>query len=198
MKYMMHSLKPTLFTFLPIILIIGWMNAHYAFSPIQPGESFSVYAVMDDVTLQYADISLPENMRLLSSERSEIIRLDKNDNPDNLPFENKQITSKRSGGFIEPETDVYYAKWDLSANSGVHTIEIIINNQTYGKEVTVSAKTYGKAIDVIDDGKVRGIFIDRGKLVVLNLFGWKLGWLGAYIIFSLIFSMSLRKVLKIH
>ena len=32
----------------------------------------------------------------------------------------------------------------------------------------------------------------------VSLFGWKPGWLGVYIIFSIIFSMVLRKLLKIH
>ena len=33
---------------------------------------------------------------------------------------------------------------------------------------------------------------------ILNIFGWQLGWLGSYIIFAIIFSMILRKVLKVY
>ncbi|MFH1972869.1 MAG: EMC3/TMCO1 family protein [archaeon] len=29
MKYMMHSLKPTLITFIPIIFIFGWLRSYY-------------------------------------------------------------------------------------------------------------------------------------------------------------------------
>ena len=29
MKYMMQSMKPTLFTFIPIIVIFGWLRAYY-------------------------------------------------------------------------------------------------------------------------------------------------------------------------
>ena len=29
MKYMMHSMKPTLITFIPIIIIFGWLRSHY-------------------------------------------------------------------------------------------------------------------------------------------------------------------------
>src|SRR3989344_2060351 len=39
-KYMMQSLKSTLYSFLPIILIFGWMNAHLAYIPILPGQEF--------------------------------------------------------------------------------------------------------------------------------------------------------------
>ncbi|RLE46928.1 hypothetical protein DRJ22_00645 [Candidatus Woesearchaeota archaeon] len=42
MQYFKKSLKPTLFTFIPIILIFGWMNAHLAFEPLSPGEKFDV------------------------------------------------------------------------------------------------------------------------------------------------------------
>ena len=31
MKYMMQSMRPTLFTLIPIIVIFGWLNATLAF-----------------------------------------------------------------------------------------------------------------------------------------------------------------------
>ena len=34
MKYMKHSMKPTLFTFVPIIIIFGWLRTTY--TPIGP------------------------------------------------------------------------------------------------------------------------------------------------------------------
>ncbi len=43
MQYFKKSLKPTLFTFIPIILIFGWMNAHLAYEPLMPGENFDVF-----------------------------------------------------------------------------------------------------------------------------------------------------------
>ncbi|MEM4336745.1 MAG: EMC3/TMCO1 family protein [Candidatus Woesearchaeota archaeon] len=41
-EYMKHSFKPMIFTLLPIIIIFGWLNSHLAYSPIKPGEEFSV------------------------------------------------------------------------------------------------------------------------------------------------------------
>ncbi len=41
MKYMSHSMRSMLFTFIPIILIFGWMNAHLAYEPILPGQEFT-------------------------------------------------------------------------------------------------------------------------------------------------------------
>src|SRR3989338_9035595 len=48
MKYMMHSLKPTLITFIPIILIFGWMSANFAYQNIHPDQEFSVSMLFDE------------------------------------------------------------------------------------------------------------------------------------------------------
>jgi len=41
MKYMSHSMRSMLFTFIPIILIFGWMNANLAYEPIVPNQEFT-------------------------------------------------------------------------------------------------------------------------------------------------------------
>ena len=40
MKYMGKSMKPTIITFIPIILIFGWMQAHLAYAPLIPDQPF--------------------------------------------------------------------------------------------------------------------------------------------------------------
>ena len=42
MKYMKQSFRPLIFTFIPIILIFGWINAHLAWEPITPEQEFAV------------------------------------------------------------------------------------------------------------------------------------------------------------
>src|SRR3989344_3449858 len=44
MKYMMHSLKPTLVTFIPLIIIFAWLSSHLAFYPLIAGEQFTLDA----------------------------------------------------------------------------------------------------------------------------------------------------------
>src|SRR3989338_11025380 len=44
MKYMSHSMRSTLVTFVPIILLFGWMNANIAYDPILPGQEFTITA----------------------------------------------------------------------------------------------------------------------------------------------------------
>ncbi len=48
LEYMKHSIKPTIITFLPIIIIFGWMNSHLAYHPIAPGEPFNVSVQMEE------------------------------------------------------------------------------------------------------------------------------------------------------
>ena len=51
-------------------------------------------------------------------------------------------------------------------------------------------------------GWVRNLYpaIEGAKVVLITIpiLGWKLGWLGTYIIASIIFSTIFRKVLKVH
>src|SRR3989338_11338561 len=59
MKYMMHSLKPTIITFIPIILIFGWMSATFAYDGINPNQEFSVTAVFGNANGE-AGLTVPE------------------------------------------------------------------------------------------------------------------------------------------
>ena len=36
MDYMKKTMRPTLITFIPIILIFGWLSAHFAYEPLLP------------------------------------------------------------------------------------------------------------------------------------------------------------------
>jgi len=50
MKYMGQSMKPTLITFIPIILIFGWLQGHLAYEPIMPGQEFSAIVNFEEGT----------------------------------------------------------------------------------------------------------------------------------------------------
>jgi len=199
MKYMMHSMKPTLVTFIPLILIFGWLSANFSYVPIAENQKFSTYIFLDneDVATN-ATIIVPEGLTLLSEKTAQVKKIDAADNPDKLPFKDKDITSKRYGGIIEKETDVYYAGWDLKGKEGEYNVEYQINGQSYYKDILVSKTRYLPPIKKEEDRIVKGILVDQGKLIVLDLFGWKLGWLGTYIIFSIISSIVLRKVMNVH
>ena len=89
--------------------------------------------------------------------------------------------------------------WKLKAEEGLHNLEFEYGDERYGIEVLVTdEKKYETPLKPIKNSRIKEIRIDHEKLVVLDLFGWEMGWLGAYIIFSIVFSMGMRKLLKLH
>ncbi|MBW2977788.1 DUF106 domain-containing protein [Candidatus Woesearchaeota archaeon] len=91
------------------------------------------------------------------------------------------------------------ASWQLKGPEGEYLLEYVFNDQTFSKDLLITDKQdYKEPIKKISDSQISTITIDYKKMVPLNIFGWKVGWLGTYIIFSIVFSMSLRKILKIH
>lgn len=166
MKYMSHSMRSTLFTFIPIILIFGWMNAHLGYEPILPGQEFTTSVLFYDNVGENVELVVPEGINV----NGELNRT------------------------IENEV-----KWVLRGNEGEYLLEYKVDDKSYTKELLITKEqSYAKPIKMVNDKTVKQISIDNNKMKVLNLFGWKLGWLGSYIILSIIFSMILRKVFKVY
>ena len=90
------------------------------------------------------------------------------------------------------------ATWNLKGEEGEHTIELSYDGEKQQKDVLITSTD--KYIEPVKktSGKIKSIRINYKPRKILNLFGWKLGWLGTYIIFSIIFTMSLRKLLKVY
>jgi len=72
MQYMGKSMKPTFITFLPIILIFGWMNAHFAFQPLMPDQPFTVTAEMEKFVEGNISITIPEGLTIEGESSKEI------------------------------------------------------------------------------------------------------------------------------
>ena len=168
MKYMTHSMRSTLFTFLPIIVLFGWMNAHYAFIPISPGEAFTTTLEMQEGIAGEIVLDVPEGIKV-EGNATQIVS-------------NNRVT------------------WLLKAEkSGSYQLNYKFNDKTYSKEVLITEEqSYATPFERIKNDPVKEIRIDHSPLKIANLFGWKIGWLGAYIISSIVFSMLLRKWFKVY
>ena len=71
LTYTKKSCKPTLYTFIPLILIFGWMNANLAFDPVLPDQPVLVVAELDSpswVTLQ-TDLTVEGESRQQTAEQ---------------------------------------------------------------------------------------------------------------------------------
>jgi len=182
-KYMMHSFKPTLFTFIPIILIFGWLNAHMGYYPLEQGDEFTVTAFFDEGADGTITMESRDGITLLDSNVQDI-RDEK-------------------------------AEWVLKGDAGTYSIDYKYDNQEFDHRLVIVekfedrdyAKPKLKSSELgIKDTDLDEILISNKKVQPLKqipLIGsipWigNFGWLGTYILFSITFSIILRKVLKVY
>jgi len=107
---------------------------------------------------------------------------------DNLEFLNGQVQEIENG----------QANWELRGEEGEYILEYEFNGESHSQELLITEeKKYRRPILPVKRSDVTELKINNEKIIALNLFGWKLGWLGTYIILSILFSTLLRKGLKI-
>lgn len=87
--------------------------------------------------------------------------------------------------------------WTLKGNAGTHFLKFTYNGAIVSKKVIITEGIEYAKVSEKYDGEIKTITIKNEKLVCMNIFGWKVGWLGSYIIFSLVFSLILRKLFKL-
>lgn len=166
MEYMKHSMKSTLYTMVPIIIIFGYLNTHMGFFPIMPNQEFTVSAEFKEGTTGEIELLNP-NLIFLSDSTQDI------------------------------ENGI--ATWKLKGDEGQYILEYKFNDKTYTQDLLITTKRqYERNVVPVKGGQLKSLHIGNEKVIALNLFGWKLGWLGTYIILSITFSTTIRKMLKIH
>src|SRR3989338_2846898 len=175
MKYMINSMKPTLITFIPIIIIFGWLSAHLSYAPIAPNTEFTSTIEFDTKALGEVTLTVPSDIGIIGD-----------------------ATKKIDGGIVG---------WTLIGLEGEYALEYKVNEKSYTKEIVITNNyEYADPVKTINDGIVKNINIDQKPLIVLNFlskeqggfFSGRWGWLGTYIVSSIIFSIVLRKLLKVY
>ena len=170
MEYMKLSFKPTLITMLPIILLFGWMAGHLAYEPIYPGETYSLTATFSEAVIGPVELVADGGTEVINEVQQEIVD--------------------------------HEATWQLKSDQGKHVLGVRSGTTEQTKVVLITKEVkYEPAIETYDHSDIEAIQINYKNLKPLGkqeIFGWAPGWLGLYIILSIIFSMSLRKGLKIY
>ena len=170
MDYMKHSLKATLITMLPIILIFSWMTGHLSFEPIYPEESYSVTATFAKGVTGMAELVADEGTKLSSEAQQEI--------------DGQEIT------------------WRMKSAEGEHTLIVKHGETEQQKKVLITKELqYENQISMFKGSDIEKISINYNKLKPLgdlSVFGWNPGWLAIYFISSIVFSLGLRKLLKVY
>ena len=168
---MKQSFKPTLITMLPMLLIFGWMSSHLTYEPIYPSETYGITAVFEKGVTGDAELVVSEGTELLS----DAIQM----------INSEEVT------------------WRLKSSAGDHFLTIKTANDEQTKKVRITEDLqYEDPLGVYPKGgDITRIQINYNKLKPLgntSLLGWQPGWLGLYIIFSILFSMILRKAMKVY
>ncbi|MFH1439910.1 MAG: EMC3/TMCO1 family protein [Candidatus Woesearchaeota archaeon] len=178
MKYMMHSMRPTLVTFIPIIIIFSWLNMHMAYYPLVEDQEFS--ALLD------FDVGITGDVKMSDVQDIEF-----------LNGNSQQILENQ-------------AKFVLNGKQGEYTLRFKHSDSEYIKDIIISPaieeRVYKKPIDIVRKNGLKTITISNKNILafegipVLGSIPWvkTFGWLGSYILFSLIFSLGLRKLLKVY
>ncbi len=169
-EYMKHSMRATLITILPIIIVFGWMNSHLLYEPIYPGESYSITAKFPPGLTGGAELVADEGTELLSPAKQPV---------------NSDTT------------------WTLKSTAGEHFITIKAGTTEQTKKVLITTELKAEQpVSLFRHSDIEQIKINYNKLLPLgpsvSIFGWQPGWLGLYILLSIVFSVVLRKVLKVY
>lgn len=171
-RYMGKSLKPTLYTFLPIIFIFAWMNANYTYAPLNAHEPLTITTHFLDGFTGEAVLTSPT---LTTNNITSTI----------VTSSDKKIGS--------------VALFAVTGDPGPH--EFTINYQSFSYNGTVWFGEKPTQQLFAGNGPVSTISVDYPRIHPLGpfqLFGWQPGWLALYIVLSVGLSMSTRKLLKIY
>ena len=158
---MKESLKPMIFTLLPLFIVFGWMAANLAFQPIMPGEVFRVS--IDLVEEESVELELPSEIELI--------------------------------GFDENV-------WSLRAREE-GKFQLVFKGETFTetKDVLITtSKDYVNPVQSYDSNLER-VVVHHDEVKPLgdvSIFGWRPGWLGTYILLSIVLSIALRKLLRVN
>jgi uncharacterized membrane protein (DUF106 family) len=88
--------------------------------------------------------------------------------------------------------------WKLKGVEGSYVLSFLIGDKEYEKDILITKeKKYVQVEKAVNDGVVKSINSGNAPIKPINLFGWKIGWLGTYIIFSIFSSILLRKIMKL-
>ncbi|MEK6964300.1 MAG: EMC3/TMCO1 family protein [Nanoarchaeota archaeon] len=169
MEYMKHSFKPMLYTMLPLLLIFGWLSAHYAYEPLLPNVPFNVSVYTQG--LEGKEISLESIPELTVSEAKKTIQ-------------GEQATWTLQGS---------KGDYKLTVTQETHTAErrvLISNERNYENPLGVIKN--GPIQKFITHNK------ELEPFGSFSLFGWHPGWIGVYIIFSIALSTLMRKLMNVY
>ncbi|MBI3034511.1 DUF106 domain-containing protein [Candidatus Woesearchaeota archaeon] len=179
------SMKPMLITMIPALIILGWMQANLAYQQIAPDVEFTTTAFFEKGATGEIELEATDGVQILNSSKQKV--------------EDKVV-------------------WSLKGKEGDYELAYNYNSEHYSREIAITKiwaykdpvlekeKSFlgintGDRYPIKSDSMLREIRIGNKPLHPfgeISIFGWTPGWLAAYIMLSLLFSMALRSLLKVY
>lgn len=186
MEMMRESFKSMLYTFIPILILFGWIATHFAFYPLTVGQEFNVTVYAKKDAIGNVSITVPEGLTLLSENTKTLTNGEAN----------FVLKNEKEGDFIV----------NINHNNIINDKKIIVGEGDTNIKQIKMKKTwvdyiYGSNEGYIENGDLTQIKVSYNRITpfgTFSFFGWHPGWLGTYIIFSLILSVILRKVMNVY
>ena len=186
MQQMKHSMKSTIITIVPMFLIFGWMSSSLAFHAVSPGEEFETSITFENEALGQANIT-SGTLEILTDPVQEI--------------NGKEV------------------RWALRGTEGMHNIVFNYGGETYEREVILTDRweyadpylekenkilgiiNIGDSEPVPEDSNIKRVAVELNPVRPFGdfrLFGWQPGWLSTYFLFTLLLTLPVRKLMKVH
>ena len=176
MQYLTKSLKPMLFTFIPIIIIFAWMNAHFLYAQLPAGEPLNIHVLVNDGFSGELVLTSP------TLDTKEL---------------HATITQDAGGANV--------AAFAVKGPEGTHNFTISYNGDSYSGNTGIVVFGQNPTVTTFDGKgpiqKTAGIVVEYPTvrpLGPIHFWSWYPGWIFVYIILSITLSMSTRKLMKIY
>lgn len=187
MRHIGYTIKPLLVMIVPLFLILVQLNFWFAYGSLNPGEQTLVkVALAENVNPTQTDISLQP--------------------PAGLKVETPPLR-------IAEENEI---DWRISAKEeGIHRLTLRLDGKTFTKSVAVSqfpltriaplktrANIWQELMNPVEpplppDSRIKSIQVLYPSKN-LSLFGWRIHWLVAYIVMSMLFAFGLKGLFKVE
>ncbi|MGV8162933.1 MAG: EMC3/TMCO1 family protein [Candidatus Nanoarchaeia archaeon] len=175
MIMMKQSFKSMLYTFIPLILIFAWMASTIAYEPITPESNITVTA-----TISNSYIGDLNSIKVSSVPETQITR---------------------NTGYAPASEKVREIQWIMQVEEE-GTYNVIVESDTFkqSKELLVTTeRKYVNPVSTYKESQLKQIKIGAQK--VKPMMGVPLlesfGWLGTYILLSILMSIGLRKLMNV-
>jgi uncharacterized membrane protein (DUF106 family) len=169
-QQMKHTLKSYIFTFLPVILIFGWLQGHMAYAQIMPGEQFTTTVLFKSTTAENITLSAP-GLEMLSPATQE-------------------ISDSRAVWQLKGDAGEYALEYSYGK-------EVYVRDALITREWKYANAAPNEGIS--KDSNVKSITVNLKEVKPLNfLFGLQLNWFWTYFILTIIMTFPLRKLLKVY